>query len=239
MKNLLIVGASNYLAQEIIRSTPQSTNIVGVALEEDTDRHREYLEIKQENLHKEILDITKDGLSWLDKLIKKYGEFDGMIYFPGQNSFKTFTEISEEDFDYAVSINGKLPFMISQKLIPGMKKIGYGRIIFIGTIWSIQGHPAKGHDYAITKAMENQLAKQITAVYMKENITATSLIFGSVNLHLTSRDEKPLFTEEDRVISHKEMADYILTLLDTHKRSFAGSTVLIDNGELATKGVSV
>ena len=237
MQKLLLIGASNYLAQEIIKTIPQSTQIIGVAIEEETDRHNEFMALTQDNLNKEILDITNDGLNWLDKLIEKYGNFDGMVYFPGQNSKKTFSEITEEDFDKAVLENGKLPFLISRRLIPSMQKIGHGRIVYIGTIWSIKGHSEFGQEYAITKAMENQLAKQITAVYMKENITATSLIFGSVNLHLTSRSEKPLFTEKDRVIDHQEMAEFIATLLDENKRSFAGATVLLDNGSLTIQGI--
>lgn len=237
MQNLLIVGASNYLAQQIIKSTPTSLKIVGVSIEEDTDRHREYMELEQPNLHKVLTDISVQNLSWLDKLMTQYGDFDSMIYFPCENAKKPFLEITSEEFDKAVYINGKLPFLISQKLIPGMQKMGHGRMIFVGTIWSIKGHPESGNDYAITKSMENQLAKQITAVYMNENITAASLIFSAVNLHLTSRQEKLLFTEEDRVISHEEMTEFILSLLDENKRSFAGATTLIDNGSLSIMGV--
>ena len=85
--------------------------------------------------------------------------------------------------------------------------------------------------------MENQLAKQVTAVYMNENITATSLIFSAVNLHQENRSDPLLFTEKDRVINHKEIAEFIMTLLDENKRSFAGATVLIDNGSLSIAGV--
>ncbi len=237
MQNLLLIGASNYLAQDLIYRIPQSTQIIGVAIEEATDRHREFMALGQANLHKEVLDITKEGISWLDKLINKYGDFDSMVYFPCQNAKNPFTKITEQDFDQAVLVNGKLPFLISQKIIPGMQKVRHGRIVFIGSIWSIKGHSEFGQEYAITKAMENQLAKQITAVYMKDNITATSLIFGSVNLHLTSQNEKPLFTEEDRVIGHQEMAEFIATLLDENKRSFAGATVLLDNGSLTIQGI--
>jgi NAD(P)-dependent dehydrogenase (short-subunit alcohol dehydrogenase family) len=238
MQNLLLIGASNYLAQELIHTLPSSTQIVGVAIEEDTDRHREYMALEIDNLKKEILDITQNGLTWLDNLIDKYGDFDGLVYVPCENAKKDFLDITPEDFDKAVNINGKLPFFISQKLIPGMQSLGHGRFIFIGTIWSIKGHPDRGNDYAVTKVMENQLAKQITAVYMDKNITATNLIFGSVNLHQESRDEEPLFSEEDRVISHQEMSEYITTLLNENKRSFAGTTVLMDNGTLSIAGVS-
>lgn len=239
MKNLLIIGASNYLSQEIIKNIPKSSQVVGVSIEENTDRHQEYLKLESDNLKKEILDITKNDLSWLDNLIEKYGDFDGLIYVPCQNAMKPFDQITKQDFDQAVLINGKLPFLISQKLVDGMKRLGHGRMVYIGTIWSIKGHPELGQEYAITKAMENQLAKQITAVYIQDNITATSLIFGSVNLHLTSKNEKPLFTEKDRVIEHKEMAKYILELLDEKNRMFAGSTILLDNGTLSIAGINI
>ncbi len=195
------------------------------------------MEIELPNLYKEPRDIRNKSMNWLDELIGKYGQFDGMIYFPCENAKKSFMDITSEDFDKAVEINGKLPFLISQKLIPGMKKLGHGRFVFVSSIWSIKGHPDHGQDYAITKAMENQLAKQITAVYMKENITANSLIFSVVNLHQVSRSEKLLFTEKDRVISHHEMAEIILNLLDETKRSFAGATTLIDNGSLSITGI--
>lgn len=238
MKNLLLIGASNYLSQEIIKNIPQSTQVVGVSIAEDTDRHQEYLKLEADNLNKEILDITKNDLFWLDNLIEKYGNFDGLIYVPCQNAKKPFNQITQEDFDQAVLVNGKLPFLISQKLVNGMKRLGHGRMVYIGTIWSIKGHSELGQEYAITKAMENQLAKQITAVYMQDNITATSLIFGSVNLHLTSKNEKPLFSEKDLVISHQEMSRYILELLDENNRMFAGATVLLDNGTLSVNGVN-
>jgi NAD(P)-dependent dehydrogenase (short-subunit alcohol dehydrogenase family) len=160
-----------------------------------------------------------------------------MIYFPCKNAKKPFLEISEADYDRAVNVNGKMPFLISQRLIPGMQKIGHGRMVYISSIWSIKGHTLGGQDYAITKAMENQLAKQITAVFMNENITATSLIFSAVNLHQENKTDPLLFSEKDRVVSNREVADFIIRLLDENNRSFAGSTVMIDNGSLAISGV--
>jgi len=69
MNNLLLIGASNFLAQEIIKSSPKSLSIVGVCIEENTDRHREFLAMEKTNLSKEILDITKNEMHWLNKLI--------------------------------------------------------------------------------------------------------------------------------------------------------------------------
>jgi len=237
MSKLLLIGGSNYLSQELIKTIPESYTVVAVSINEDTDRHRKFLKLEQKNLHKEILNITKGNLFWLDNLIKKYDYFDSMIYFPMSNSRKQFLNITNEDFQKAVDVNGKLPFLISQKLIPGMIGTGHGRFVFISSIWSIKGNPKGSNEYAITKVMLNQLSKQITASFIEKNITSTTLIFGSVNLHLRNDNDALLFTEKDRVISHKEIAEFIFILLDQSRRSFAGNTVLIDNGVLSTIGV--
>ncbi len=237
MKNLLLIGASNYLAQELIKTLPMSTHIVGICKEEDTERHTDFLTLKQNNLHKEIFDIAEKPLTWVDSFSNTHGSFDSMVYFPCYSSLKPFLDISADEFQKSVEMNGKLPFLIAQKLIPGMKKIGHGRFVFISTIWSIKGDPKKGNDYAITKSMLNQLSKQITASFMQDNITSASLMFGSVNMHIRSKTEPVKYTEENRVIEYKEIAEFIVTLLDEQKRSFAGATTLLDNGTLRIQGV--
>lgn len=235
---LLIVGASNYISQLVIKSLKDVEKIVGISVVEDTDRHRDYVELKQDNLDKYFLDIREDFPNWLDKLVEKYGYFDGMIYMPCENSSKPLLEINKEDYDKAVLINGYLPFAISQKLIPGMVKQGQGRIVFISSIWSVMAEKNRNNfDYAITKALMNQTAKQITADCMAEDVTATSLYFGTSEIHQTMHDQKFPKFEGKRTISFEETSEIIVRLLDPKNKSFAGMNLMLDGGDYSVMGV--
>lgn len=235
---LLLIGASNYVSQKVIKSLSNIDKIIGISLEEDTDRHKDYLALEQKNLDKYFLDITKDFPKWLDKLIAKYQYFDTMLYMPCENSFKSFLDITKDDFDRSVLVNGYLPFAISQKLIPGMIENKKGRIVLISSIWSEVAEKDKNNfDYSATKALMNQTVRQITANYMSQNITSTALYFGTSEIHQTMRNEKFPQFEGKRAISFDETANVIVDLLNPNKRSFAGASLMLDGGDFHITGL--
>ncbi len=241
MQNVLIIGGSNVVAQEVIKQLPKESNIVAVAIEEDSPRHKQFMSMELPNLHKIILDISKDlDFQWIDELSAEYGDFDAVLYLPSYPSFKGYFDITQEDFDKAVLYHGKIPFLLSHKLIPGMQKLGHGRFVLISSNAAIKGMP-RSYDYAITKAMVGQVAKNITSAFMKENITGTALMFGPINIHggkiLPEGITQTVFTEEDRVLSNAEAASFIIRLLNPNNRGFAGTTLMMDTGRDAVLGI--
>jgi NAD(P)-dependent dehydrogenase (short-subunit alcohol dehydrogenase family) len=238
MKKLLLVGASNYVAQELIAKLSQIDKIVGITIEEDSDRHRDFLNLQQANLEKIVLDIRRDFPNWLNKILDTYGDFDGFIYFPCQNSKNSLLEISRDDFYNAVDINGYLPFAITQHLIPGMQRLGHGRTVLISSVWThLAMKNTNNADYCMTKLIMNQLAKQITAEYMDDNITATALYFGTSTLHQRMHDQKFPHYEGRRMIDYKESANIISSILDEHNHSFAGANLMLDGGDYHIQGL--
>jgi len=80
------------------------------------------------------VDFDKDISSFLDFLEKE--NIDILINNAGINKIDRFTEIKEEDFIRIDKINLRIPFLLSQKVLPHMASTGWGRIINITSIFS-------------------------------------------------------------------------------------------------------
>ena len=89
------------------------------------------------------------------------------------------TELREEDWDYALAVGLKAPYVACQEAIPHMMKTGSGSIIMTGSIRSFQVF-SKGFAYDIVKAGLVNMARQLNLDYGRHGLRANVLCPGQI-----------------------------------------------------------
>jgi 3-oxoacyl-[acyl-carrier protein] reductase len=145
---------------------------------------------------------------------KELGSIDILINNAGIATRKGIEETSEEDFDEAIKINLKSNFLVTQAVLPAMRKNNWGRIIMISST-AAQIGGAVGLHYAASKAGQIGMMHFYAANLAKEGITVnaiapalieTDMLHGLVNIN---QDLVPV----GRFGTIKEIADVAVMLV--------------------------
>ncbi len=98
------------------------------------------------------------------RIQKEQGEIDVLIYNAGSGTWGNIEDITAQQFEDAWSVNAKGLLMVSQQVIPSMKKRGQGSIVVIGATASRRGGiktaafaPAKAAQRSLTESMARHL----------------------------------------------------------------------------------
>ncbi len=154
--------------------------------------------------------------------------------------FHKADEVSEEEWDKVFDTNVKSTFLFCRKLLPEMKKQGFGRIINISSILGEFG--ALGSStYAATKHALIGYTKSLAVEWGNFGITANSISPGYIATEMTEINEynKAYFEAVLKQIPSGKMgkpehiADLVAFLANPATTYINGENVVIDGGMTA------
>lgn len=121
-------------------------------------------------------------LAALDALMQAighwYGRLDVVFANAGVGVFKPIAEVTEHDFDYAVSVNFKGVFFTIQKALPLMTS---GGVIVINASWTLHRGNGILSLYSATKAAVHNLARTLAADLAPHGIRVNSISPGYID----------------------------------------------------------
>jgi 3-oxoacyl-[acyl-carrier protein] reductase len=107
------------------------------------------------------------------------GPVDVLVSNAGLGRTQQLAEISSDDFDEMLAVNLRAPFLLAQRVIPGMAERGFGRILFISSVAAFTGGIVGPH-YAASKAglhgLTHYLAARLAAAGITVNALAPALV---------------------------------------------------------------
>jgi 3-oxoacyl-[acyl-carrier protein] reductase len=116
---------------------------------------------------------------------EKLGPVDVLVSNAGLGRQQSFEEISSGDFDDMMAVNLRSPFLLAQRVAPGMRERGFGRILFISSVAAFTGGSVGPH-YAASKAglhgLTHYLAVRLASDGITVNAVAPALITGTAML---------------------------------------------------------
>jgi 3-oxoacyl-[acyl-carrier protein] reductase len=178
----------------------------------------------------------------VDQTLAAFGpSIDILVNNAGIGTRKPFLETTVEDFDYAINVNLRGAFFMSQAVVPHLRRPG--RIINISSIVSRTGGPFYGV-YAASKAglegftrslaaavgpyghSVNAVLPGLTDTDMLQSITADE---ESANFHRAVAAATPM---EGRVAAPEEIARVVTFLAGPNSQWVTGQSVSVTGGLL-------
>jgi 2-deoxy-D-gluconate 3-dehydrogenase len=145
--------------------------------------------------------------------------------------------ISEEVWDQVLDTNLKAAFSFSQVVFPVLNKIGGGKIINIGSEYSIFGS-AGVLPYSVSKGGVIQMTKSLAVAWASSNIQVNAIIPGWIRTDMTVPviDYQPMYqgilqrTPAGRFGEPEEIAGAAIFLASAASDFITGQTIIVDGG---------
>ena len=107
------------------------------------------------------------------------GDIDVLVANAGASKVQEFEDVSVADWDHLLNVNLRAPFLLAQRLLPGMRQRGFGRVLFVSSVAAYTGGVVGPH-YAASKSgllgMMRFLATRVARDGVTVNAIAPALI---------------------------------------------------------------
>ncbi|MGA9292862.1 MAG: 3-oxoacyl-ACP reductase family protein [Ignavibacteriaceae bacterium] len=177
-------------------------------------------------------DISEpDSVNKMISIIEKeLGDVNILINNAGIAVRQKIEETTEKDFDETIKINLKSNFLVTQSVLPNMRKNKWGRIIMISST-AAQIGGAVGLHYAASKAGQIGMMHFYAANLAKEGITVNAVAPALIKTDMLDElgNINPDLIPLGRFGTVKEVADTVMMLV---KNGYISNQVININGGL-------
>ena len=115
-----------------------------------------------------------------------FGRIDILVNNAGATVRKPPQEITAAEWDNVLDVNLRAAFLASRAVYPHFRAQGGGKIISIGSMFSIFGGGGSGVPYSASKGGIVQLAKSFAVAWAADNIQSNAILPGWFMTELTA-----------------------------------------------------
>lgn len=115
---------------------------------------------------------------------KPFGDVDILINAAGINTRQHADDVTDDGWDITLNLNLAAPFFLAQKLVPGMKAKGWGRIVNFASLQSRRAF-ANGISYGASKGGVEQMTRAMAEAWSGDGIMANAVAPGFFRTELT------------------------------------------------------
>ena len=170
--------------------------------------------------------------------VRRFGRLDILVNNAGTNIRKRPQEYSLEEWHTVLNTNLTSAFVCSQSAYPEMLKAGGGKIINIGSMYSLFGAPFVTA-YAASKGGIVQMTKSLASAWAKDNIQVNAVLPGWIDTELTRGARRELDGLHERVLARTPAARWgapedhagVAVFLASRASDFVtGTSIPVDGG---------
>ena len=132
------------------------------------------------------VNLESDITAMVGQTMEAFGRVDILVNNAGMTVRKEPQELSVDEWDQVLNVNLRAGFLAARDVYPHMKSQGGGKIICIGSMFSIFGGGGSGAPYSSSKGGVVQLAKSLAVAWAKDNIQSNAILPGWFMTELTS-----------------------------------------------------
>ena len=118
--------------------------------------------------------LARDVERLVTTVERELGAIEILVNNAGISQIKPFTDLDEADWDELLDVNLKSAFLVTQRVLPGMRSRRWGRIINLSSVAAQTGGVIGPH-YAASKAGLIGLTHSYASLLAKEGITANAI----------------------------------------------------------------
>lgn len=176
----------------------------------------------------------------VEQTIRHFGRLDTLLNAAGTQVRKPLAEMTEQDYDYLMSVNQKAVYFLSQAAANEMIRNGRGKIINIASLTSFIGIPNISI-YGTSKGAVASMTRQFAVELAKHNIQVNAISPGYFITELTAA----LFADPERAKwvlskipmgrtgSPEDLAGAVVFLASAASDYITGQIVSVDGGWLS------
>jgi len=233
-KVALVTGASRGIGRAVAIALAEAGADVGVNFR---GREAEALETCAaiQRLGRRALPIKADisKAREVEKLVtaveRTLGGVEILVNNAGIVAQKPLEEISEADWDQMLAVNLKSAFLVTQRVLPGMRARHWGRIINLSSV-AAQTGGITGPHYAAAKAGLIGLAHSYARHLFKEGITANAIAPALIETEMVTKNmtARPEMVPVGRFGAPEEVAAAAVLL--ARNGYITGQTINVNGG---------
>ena len=182
----------------------------------------------------------EDVSQMINLTTEKFGKVNILINNAGIYMQKSFTDVTEQDFDRILNINLKGVFLCSKAAVPEMIKQGKGKIINIASIAGQVGF-ANSSAYCASKGAIINITRELALELAQYKINVNAIGPGVIETDMTKNLLKNKATKEallaniplNRIGKPEDIANAALFLASDNSDYITGITLFVDGGWLA------
>ncbi|AHK36081.1 3-oxoacyl-[acyl-carrier-protein] reductase FabG (plasmid) [Rhodococcus opacus PD630] len=172
----------------------------------------------------------------VDSVSEALGPIEILVPNAGIGKVRSWQDVGPEEFDDALAVNLRAPYLLARKVLPHMIERSWGRILFVSSMAAMIGGPF-GPDYSASKAalhgLVHYFAPQVAAQGVTVNVLAPALV-GEHSVAMMDTEVGRAIAASipvGRIGALEEFADYALAVL---RNGYLTNKVLpIDGGMFA------
>jgi 2-deoxy-D-gluconate 3-dehydrogenase len=181
--------------------------------------------------------LREDIDSVIAASLREFGRIDILVNNAGISGGGPPQSIPEETWDRVVNTNLKAGFLFSQAAFPALAGAGGGKVINIGSEYSIFGS-AGVLPYSASKGGVIQMTKSLAVAWASSNIQVNAIIPGWVRTDMTAPviDREPMYrgivgrTPAGRFAEPEELAGAAVFLASSASDFITGQSIVVDGG---------
>ncbi|GAA2714188.1 SDR family NAD(P)-dependent oxidoreductase [Actinoplanes palleronii] len=176
-------------------------------------------------------------------------DFDVLVNCAGINiSREQAHSVDATSWDRMLRVNVTVPFLLSQAVLPGMLRRGWGRIINVGSIYSLRGAVNRA-PYVASKHALSGLTKVMALEYATTGVTCNEICPSAIDSDMIMRiaentarargvtvddilDEYRAMNPVGRMATAGEVASAVLYLASPEAGFINGTSIPVDGGQI-------
>ena len=150
----------------------------------------------------------------VDEVEQALGEVEMLVANHGIGRRSNYQELDVATFDRTLAINLRAPFLLAQRVLPGMCAGGFGRVLFVSSVAALRGGIV-GADYAASKSGLHGMAHYLAGRVARDGVTVNVIAPGLIETAMLPGDPAELAQSipVGRLGRPEEVADLTLAIL--------------------------
>jgi 2-deoxy-D-gluconate 3-dehydrogenase len=200
----IVTGGNGGLGLAIARGFARAGAAIAVAARDEKKGEAAIKELDSLGVRCRFYSFHASSASSCQKLVEgvisDFSRCDILVNNAGMNVRKVPEEISEGEWHEIIDVNLGAALFCAQAAYPHMKTAGRGKVLNIGSMYSLFGAPTVAA-YAASKGGLAQLTRSLACAWAKDNIQVNSILPGWLDTDLTRRARQQVDGLHDYVLS--------------------------------------
>ena len=214
-RKVLVTGSSDGIGRSITLSLLNSgAKVIGLARDHSkfNPETKDYIKYKTDFSNEEIL------LNTIAKIIKEHKDLDCLVSNAGFGKFGTLETFSTKEINNFIFTNLTSHMILTNKILPHLKKIRKGNIIFIGSESALKGGK-NGSLYSAAKFGLRGFSQSVREESCSKNIHVSLINPGMVRTSFFNNLDFMPGEDKSNAIEPDDIGKIIIDILSTRKGS--------------------